>query len=110
MVHAKANRHASQCCSLTGFAPLTSAKDTQAQTVETGLVKLTGADIEYFSRGKGAAVVMLPGGNPAGEPYRRPGGCARQSGLWVVGIDFRGSGRSTGSSKGSAGWRMNGRP
>jgi hypothetical protein len=44
-----------------GWALLASAKYTQAQTVETGLVKLTGADIEYFSRGKGAAVVMLPG-------------------------------------------------
>ncbi|WP_027668472.1 hypothetical protein [Rhizobium leguminosarum] len=33
-----------------------------AQTVETGLVELKDSKIEYFSRGEGEPIVLLPGG------------------------------------------------
>jgi pimeloyl-ACP methyl ester carboxylesterase len=45
------------CFGLSTFATI-----AQAQTVETGLVKLADSDIEYFSRGEGEAIVLLPGG------------------------------------------------
>jgi hypothetical protein len=35
---------------------------TRAQSVETGIVKLANSHIEYFSRGEGEAIVLLPGG------------------------------------------------
>jgi hypothetical protein len=35
---------------------------TRAQTVETGIVKLADSNIQYFSRGKGETIVLLPGG------------------------------------------------
>ena len=35
----------------------------QAQAVETGIVKLGDANIEYFSQGRGEAFVLLPGGS-----------------------------------------------
>ena len=35
---------------------------TRAQIVETGIVKLANSQIEYFSRGEGEAIVLLPGG------------------------------------------------
>jgi hypothetical protein len=34
----------------------------QGQTVETGIVKLADSNIEYFSRGEGQSIVLLPGG------------------------------------------------
>jgi hypothetical protein len=37
------------------------ATTTQAQPVETGLVTLADSNIEYFSRGEGEAIVLLPG-------------------------------------------------
>lgn len=33
-----------------------------ATQVETGIVKLADSNIEYFSRGKGETIVLLPGG------------------------------------------------
>lgn len=73
---------------------------TQAQTVETGVVKLAGSNIEYFSRGKGEPIILLPGGtltvgylNDLAEAFAKPG-------YRVVGINFRGSSKSTGSGEG----------
>ena len=39
-----------------------SATVARAQTVETGVVELTDSKIEYFSRGEGEPIVLLPGG------------------------------------------------
>jgi hypothetical protein len=38
------------------------AINAQGQTVETGMVKLADSNIEYFSRGEGEPIVLLPGG------------------------------------------------
>ena len=72
-----------------GFALLASAKDTQAQTVETGLVKLADADIEYFSRGKGEAIVLLPGGTLTVSYLDGLADALAKAGFRVVGINFR---------------------
>jgi hypothetical protein len=45
-----------------GVVLSTPAAYSQAQTVETGIVKLPDASIEDFSRGKGEPIVLLPGG------------------------------------------------
>jgi hypothetical protein len=34
----------------------------QEKSIETGIVKLADSNIEYFSRGKGEPIVLLPGG------------------------------------------------
>jgi pimeloyl-ACP methyl ester carboxylesterase len=71
-----------------------------AQTVETGIVKLADSNIEYFSRGNGEAIVLLPGGTLTVGYLDALADALAKAGYRVVGINFRGSGRSTGSSKG----------
>jgi pimeloyl-ACP methyl ester carboxylesterase len=72
----------------------------QAQTVETGLVKLADSNIEYFSRGNGEAIVLLPGGTLTVGYLDGVADALAKAGYRVVGINFRGSGKSTGPSKG----------
>ncbi|HEV8004103.1 MAG TPA: alpha/beta hydrolase [Planctomycetaceae bacterium] len=72
----------------------------QAQTVETGLVKLADSTIEYFSRGEGQAIVFLPGGTLTVGYLDSLADPLAKAGYRVVGINFRGSGKSTGPSKG----------
>jgi pimeloyl-ACP methyl ester carboxylesterase len=72
----------------------------QAQTVETGLVKLADSTIEYFSRGEGEAIVLLPGGTLTVGYLDGLADPLAKAGYRVVGINFRGSGKSTGPSKG----------
>src|SRR5580704_725326 len=72
----------------------------QAQTVETGLVKLADSTIEYFSRGEGEAIVLLPGGTLTVGCLDDLADPLAKAGYRVVGINFRGSGKSTGPSKG----------
>jgi pimeloyl-ACP methyl ester carboxylesterase len=82
------------------LALLVLAITTHAQTVETGIVKLTDSNIEYFSRGKGEAIVLLPGGTLTVGYLDGLADALAKAGYRVVGINFRGSGKSTGSSKG----------
>jgi pimeloyl-ACP methyl ester carboxylesterase len=72
----------------------------QAQTVETGIVKLPDSNIEYFSRGEGEAIVLLPGGTLTVGYLNSLADALAKAGYRVVGINFRGSGKSTGSSNG----------
>jgi pimeloyl-ACP methyl ester carboxylesterase len=72
----------------------------QAQTVQTGVVKLADSDIEYFSRGKGEAIVLLPGGTLTVGYLDGLAEALAKAGYRVVGINFPGSGKSTGPSKG----------
>jgi pimeloyl-ACP methyl ester carboxylesterase len=83
-----------------GLALLTFATTTQAQTVETGIVKLTNSNIEYFSRGEGEAIVLLPGGTLTVGYLDYLAKALAKAGYRVVGINFRGSGNSTGPSNG----------
>ena len=71
-----------------------------AQTVETGIVELTDSKIEYFSRGEGEPIVLLPGGTLKVGYLDGLADALAKSGHRVVGINFRGSGKSTGSSEG----------
>jgi len=84
-----------------GWAQATQGAPPSTPTkVETGMVKLTDSNIQYFSRGQGESIVLLPGGTlTVGYLDEVADGLAK-AGYRVVGINFRGSGKSTGSSKG----------
>jgi alpha-beta hydrolase superfamily lysophospholipase len=88
-----------------GLVLSTIATVSDAQTVETGLVKVADAAIEYFSRGKGEAIVLLPGGTLTVSYLDGLADSLAKSGYRVIGINFRGSGKSTGlsSKRGNAG-------
>jgi pimeloyl-ACP methyl ester carboxylesterase len=82
-----------------GFMLSALATTLHAQAVETGIVKLADSNIEYFSRGKGEAIVLLPGGTLTVDYLNGLADTLAKAGYRVVGINFRGSGKSTGSSK-----------
>jgi pimeloyl-ACP methyl ester carboxylesterase len=82
------------------LALLAFATTTYAQSVETGIVKLADSNIEYFSRGKGETIVLLPGGTLTVGYLDGLADALAKAGYRVVGINFRGSGKSTGPSKG----------
>jgi pimeloyl-ACP methyl ester carboxylesterase len=63
-------------------------------------VKLADSNIEYFSRGEGETIVLLPGGTLTVGYLDGLAEALAKAGYRVVGINFRGSGKSTGSSKG----------
>ena len=65
-----------------------------------GIVKLADSNIEYFSRGAGEAVVLLPGGTLTVGYLDGLAEALAKGGYRVVAINFRGSGKSTGPSKG----------
>ena len=65
-----------------------------------GIVKLTDSSIEYFSRGEGEAIVLLPGGTLTIGYLDGLADALAKAGYRVVGINFRGSGKSTGTSEG----------
>jgi pimeloyl-ACP methyl ester carboxylesterase len=71
-----------------------------AQSVDTGIVKLADSNIEYFSRGKGETIVLLPGGTLTVGYLDGLAEALAKAGYRVVGINFRNSGKSTGPSKG----------
>ena len=75
--------------------------DTAAPAkAKEGMVKLADSRIQYFSRGEGEAIVLLPGGTLTVGYLDRMAEALAKAGYRVVGINFRGSGKSTGSSKG----------
>jgi pimeloyl-ACP methyl ester carboxylesterase len=65
-----------------------------------GIVKLADSSIEYFSRGEGEAVVLLPGGTLTVGYLDGLADALAKGGYRVVAINFRGSGKSTGPSNG----------
>ncbi|MBY5440253.1 alpha/beta fold hydrolase [Rhizobium leguminosarum] len=71
-----------------------------AQTVETGIVELEEPKIEYFSRGEGEPIVLLPGGTLKVSYLDGLAEALAKAGHRVVGINFQGSGKSTGPSDG----------
>jgi alpha-beta hydrolase superfamily lysophospholipase len=64
------------------------------------LVQLHQSRIQWFSRGAGKAVILLPGGALTIGYRDDLANDLAAAGYRVVGINFRGSGRSAGSSKG----------
>jgi len=83
-----------------GLVLQASATISRAQSVETGLVKLADSNIQYFSRGDGETIVLLPGGTLTVGYLDDLAKALAKAGYRVVGINFRGSGKSTGPSKG----------
>ena len=73
---------------------------TSASGVTEGIVTLADSKIQYFSRGKGETIVLLPGGTLTVGYLDGLAEALAEAGYRVVGINFRGSGKSTGSSKG----------
>jgi pimeloyl-ACP methyl ester carboxylesterase len=85
---------------IASVALLACATTLKAQTVDTGIAKLADSNIEYFSRGKGETIVLLPGGTLTVGYLDGLANALAKAGYRVVGINFRGSGKSTGSSQG----------
>ena len=81
-----------------GFLLPMPAADAQGQAVDSGLVQLPDANIEYFSRGDGEPIVLLPGGTLTVGYLDGLADALAKAGYRVVGINFRGSGKSTGTS------------
>jgi pimeloyl-ACP methyl ester carboxylesterase len=73
---------------------------SEAQTVDAGVVKLPDAEIEYFTRGEGEAIVLLPGGTLTVAYLDGLAEALAKAGYRVVGINFPGSGKSKAPSKG----------
>ena len=65
-----------------------------------GIVTLADSKIQYFSRGRGETIVLLPGGTLRVGYLDGLADSLASEGYRVVGINFRGSGKSTGSSEG----------
>jgi pimeloyl-ACP methyl ester carboxylesterase len=82
-------------------AGLALSVSTPAQSVESGIVKLDQSSIEYFSRGEGDGIVLLPGGTLTVEYLDGLAEALAKAGYRVVAINFRGSGKSIGPSEGS---------
>ena len=73
---------------------------TRAAPAQQGMVKLADSNIEYFSQGQGEPIVLLPfGGLTVGYMDALSQDLA-DAGYRVVRINFRGSGKSTGSGEG----------
>ena len=68
--------------------------------VETGLIKVGDANIQYFSQGQGEVVVLLPGGSLTVGYMEGLAEALADAGYRAVRINFRGAGKSTGPSKG----------
>jgi pimeloyl-ACP methyl ester carboxylesterase len=86
---------------LTLLSGKTAAQTTaKASSAKEGIIKLADSNIEYFSRGEGEAIVLLPGGTLTVGYLDGLAEALAQSGYRVVGINFRGSGKSTGPSAG----------
>jgi pimeloyl-ACP methyl ester carboxylesterase len=69
-------------------------------SVQEGMVKLADSNIEYFSEGKGEAVVLLPGGSLTVGYMEGLSHALAKAGYRAVRINFRGAGKSTGSGQG----------
>ena len=92
-----------------GFVALPSAEFTgamaqeqmaPAKKVQEGIVKLPDSNIEYFTQGNGEPIVLLPFGGVTVGYLEVLSQDLAQARYRVIRINFRGSGRSTGSGRG----------
>jgi pimeloyl-ACP methyl ester carboxylesterase len=67
--------------------------------VKEDVVRLADSNIEYFSQGQGESIVLLPGGTLTVGYFDDLAGVLASGGFRVVRINFRGSGKSTGSGE-----------
>ena len=68
--------------------------------VESGMVKLSDSDVEYFSQGQGEAIILLPGANLSVGYLDGLAEALADAGYRVVRINFRGAGKSVGAEAG----------
>src|SRR4029077_6872011 len=64
-------------------------KRTPGGGVQEGVIKLSDSNIEYFSRGEGEAIVLLPAGTLTVGYLDGVADALAKSGYRVVGINFR---------------------
>jgi pimeloyl-ACP methyl ester carboxylesterase len=76
------------------------APEQAASGVQSGIVKVGDADIQYFSQGEGEAVVLLPGGSLDVGYMEGLADALAKAGYRAVRINFRGAGKSTGPEEG----------
>jgi pimeloyl-ACP methyl ester carboxylesterase len=67
---------------------------------QEGMVKLTDSTIQYFSQGQGRPIVLLPFGGLTVDYMAGLSQNLADAGYRVIRINFRGSGKSTGSEEG----------
>ena len=70
-----------------------------AETLQTDVIELADASIEYFDQGQGKAVVMLPGGSLNVTYMQNLANALADAGYRVVRINPRRAGNSTGSAE-----------
>ncbi len=94
------------------LALLTLPRIVQAQTVASGIVTLADSNIEYFSRGAGETIVLLPGGTLTVGYLDGLAEALAKAGYRVVAINLRGTGKSTGPRRRCTKewWRTRDRP
>jgi pimeloyl-ACP methyl ester carboxylesterase len=68
--------------------------------MQDGIIKLPNSNIEYFTQGKGEPIVLLPFGSLTVGYLEGLSQELADAGFQVVRINFRGSGKSTGSGEG----------
>lgn len=85
---------------LSAMAISTTHAKTAPSEGTQGMVQLADSNIEYFTRGEGEAIVLLPGGTLTVGYLDGLAEALAKAGYRVVAINFRGSGKSTGSSEG----------
>jgi predicted alpha/beta-fold hydrolase len=76
------------------------AQLAHGQVVQQGVIRLRDSGIEYFSEGKGQPVVLLPGGSLTIGYMEGLSHTLAKAGFQAVRINFRSSGKSTGSGEG----------
>lgn len=80
-------------------SPAGEASD-QAVTMQSGIVRVGDAEIEYISEGSGQSIVLLPGGGLEVGYLQALSDALTKVGYRVVRVNFRGAGKSTGPSEG----------
>jgi pimeloyl-ACP methyl ester carboxylesterase len=78
--------------------PNPATAQTASASGREGIVKLANSNVEYFTRGTGEPIVLLPGGVLTVGYLDGLADALSKAGYRVIGINFRGSGKSTGSS------------
>jgi pimeloyl-ACP methyl ester carboxylesterase len=69
-------------------------------TVEEGIVKLADTQIQYFSRGRGDAIILIPGSTLTVSYLDGLADSLAGAGYRVISLNLRGTGKSTGSVEG----------
>jgi pimeloyl-ACP methyl ester carboxylesterase len=77
-------------------APAQPSEKKSSSKVQTGVVKVGDANIEYFSQGEGEVVVLLPGGSLDVGYMKGLAEALAKAGFHVVRVNPRGAGKSTG--------------